>query len=192
VAPLAGLLIAGGLSACQTHVGAAAYIGSFRVSEKTVDSYLTDRAKPYSATTSTGTETIVPKPYVLTLLLEQHIFEMTLAQGGGPPTAAELTKAHDAVLGTSTDAGVSAQFTAHGFATSLEPMLIKTVELNQLLGTRFATTAARARAVASLQKFGQTVRVSPQYGKWDVKSLSVTGVSTPSFLRLNPTATPAA
>jgi hypothetical protein len=185
---LAGLLTTAGLSACQTHVGAAAYVGKFRISEKTVDSYLTARAKPYVATTSTGSETIVPKPYVLTLLMEQRIFQLVLAQAGGPPTATELTKAHDTVLANTNDAAVSSQFTVHGFGPSLEPMLIKTVELNQLLSTRFATTAARARAVALLQKFGATARVSPRYGTWDAKNFVVTGTSKPSFLRLNPTA----
>lgn len=189
---LAGLLMTAGLSACQTHVGAAAYVGDFRISEKTVNSFLTARAKPYVATTSTGTETIVPKPYVLTLLIEQRIFELTLAEAGGPPTAAELTKAHDTVLANTTDAAVSTQFTGHGFAASLEPMLIRTVELNQLLSARFTTTAERTRALALLQKFGAMARVSPRYGTWDLKNFAVSGTSTPSFLRVNATTAPAA
>jgi hypothetical protein len=189
---LAGLLVTAGLSACQTHVGAAAYVGGFRISEKTVDSFLTARAKPYVATTSTGSETIVPKPYVLTLLLEQRIFEQTLTQLGGAPTTAELTKAHNTVLANTTDAAVASQFTSHGFAASLEPMLIKTVELNQLLSDRSTTTAARTKAVALLQKIGATARVSPRYGKWDLKTFAVSGTATPSFLRLNATTAPAA
>lgn len=193
VALCAALLISCGLSACRTHVGAAAYVGDFRISEKTVDSYLTSRAKPYDASTSTGTTRIVPKPYVLTLLIEQRIFERTLTPAGGPPTTAELTKAHDTLLASTTDAAVAAQFAGHGFAPSLEPMLVKTAELNQVISTRFTTTAARNRALASFQALGAEVRVSPGYGSWDAKTLSVSGVSTPSFLRLNPApATPAA
>ena len=193
VALTAALLIVCGLSACRTHVGAAAYVGDFRISEKTVDSYVTARATPYAISTSTGTETIVPKPYVLTLLIEQRIFDRTLAQAGGPPTGAELTKAHDTLLANTTDATVAAQFARHGFAPSLEPMLVKTAELNQLLSSRFTTTAARTRADAAYRSLGSTVRVSPRYGTWDLKTLSVSGMSTPSFLRLNPSApTPAA
>lgn len=184
------LLMTVGLSACQTHVGAAAYVGDFRISEKTVDSFLTARAKPYEATTSSGTETIVPKPYVLTLLIEQRLFELTLTQAGGPPTAAELTKAHDTVLANTTDAAVAAQFTVHGFSAALEPMLIRTVSLNQLLSDRFKTTAARARAVSLLQKYGATARVSPRYGTWDLKTFAVTGTAVPSFLRLKSTTAP--
>ena len=94
-------------------------------------------------------------------------------------------------LWTHFDCAVAGQFTSHGFAASLEPMLIRTVALNQLLSTRFTTTAQRSRAVALLQKFGATTRLSPRYGNWDLKNFAVTGTATPSFLRLNSTTAPA-
>ena len=85
VAVLTLLVAASGLSACSSHVGSAAYVGDFRISEKTINSYLTAQAKTYTETTSTGSQTIVPKNYALQLLIQARIFEQTLVKDGGAP-----------------------------------------------------------------------------------------------------------
>lgn len=182
---LSALLIASGLSACRSNVGSAAYVGDYRISEKTISSFLTAQSKVYSDTTSTGTQTVIPKNLVLQLLIQARVFDTALARNGGAPGPGELTKARTTLLANTTEASVRAQFTQHGFTPSFEPMLVRTYTLNQVFQTRYTTTAVKARVFKELQAISKTVRVSPRYGVWDQANFSLGTAPNPGFLRLN-------
>jgi hypothetical protein len=184
---LAALLIVSGLSACEPHVGAAAFVGKDRISEKTVNSYVTAKALPYEDTSTQST--VYPKSYVLNLEIEGLVFSSVLTQFGGTPTPAELASARTKLLANTTDAKVTALYTAHGYTASFEPLLVHAAVLSQIFNTRYSSNKAEAaRVVAAIKTAGKTVRVSPRYGTWDASTLELTGgVVLPSFIKTAPT-----
>jgi hypothetical protein len=188
---LAALLMTVGLSACKTHVGAAAYVGSYRITEKQVNSYVTAQAKPYSQsdTTTGATSTVYPKSYVLNSLIETRLVQQVLALHGGTPTTAETTTAHQAVLKGAgfSDASLRAAISKRGFAGSFEQAYLRFYEVVHVLAARTSTGGTISAAIAKqITSAAARVRISPQYGTWNAKTLQITGGQvTPSFLRLD-------
>jgi hypothetical protein len=177
-------ILAAGLTACQVKVGAAAFVGTTKIGESTVQTYLTPSATSVQQQDpSTGqTSTLNPKTLVLSSLITQDLFSRALAASPeGPPTSAELSVAHNDVvqqlLQGSDEATFAKGIAQYGFKASFAPLYVHANELEDVLGRRLkaqsATDLTKAIAALHLQ-----VDVSPRYGSWDASQLSIGGAST--------------
>ena len=177
-------ILAAGLTACQVRVGAAAFVGTTKIGESTVQTYLTPSATTVQQQDpSTGqTSTLNPKTLVLSSLITQDLFTRALAASpGGPPTSAELSVAHSDVLQQllqgSDEATFAQGIAKYGFKASFAPLYVHANELEDVLGRRLKAQSAAdlTNAIAALHL---QVDVSPRYGSWDASQLSIGGAST--------------
>jgi hypothetical protein len=190
----AGLAL-GALTACQTHVGAAAYVGSTRVSESTVASYLTYSSAPFTQTdSSTQQQSLVnPKNEVLTLLVRHQIFSAVFASlPGGQPSASAIATAKAAELtqvGQSL-AQVRTSVASHGFDPSYADLeLSNDAELTVLLAD-LKDPGDGSVLIPKVTALHLSISVSPRYGAWIPSQLAVDdSPSVPSFLTLAPSST---
>ena len=183
----AAALAATALSACDSKVGTAAFVGDDRITESTVSGYLTPQAVPF--TTSTGA-TIVPRSAVLQTLVQRKLFDRALQDHGGPATPSELAEGRAAILQGSTEQEQTAQLVKDGFKSDFVPVYLDTFSLEYVLAKRLNASSS-AEILTAMQKLGVPVTVNGRYGAWDAKTLSLGKPPTPSFLTL-PSATAAA
>lgn len=197
VAALAlGVLAVGSLTACQSHVGAAAFVGSQRISESTVGSYIGRDAKTTTQTDqSTGqTTTVNPKSQVLGFLIASDLFDHVLrATPGGEPSDSKIAAARQAVL-TSNNVASIAQFETivakSGYAPKFADLYVDANAKFGLAEQALGDTDG-SKVLAAIKKLDVSVDVSPRYGTWDPTSLGVSaGPSLPSFLKLAGTSAP--
>ena len=186
-AVVAAALAATALSACDSKVGTAAYVGGDRITESTVSGYLTPQAVPF--TTSTGA-TIVPRSAVLQTLIQAKLFDRALQDHGGPATPSELAEGRAAILQGSTEQEQTAQLVKDGFKSDFVPVYLDSFSREYVLAKRLNASSS-AEILAAVQKLGVPVTVNGRYGAWDAKTLSLGEPPTPSFLTL-PSATAAA
>ena len=187
-AVLAALVLAG---CSSSNVGQAASVNGQRISESDVSRYLTSKARPVTLSNQNGGSTVVaPRAFVVQILVYNRLLHDLLAKTpGGVPTGGEL-----AALEKGVKQGKSAKQVANaqgvvGYSAALHRELVR----------RFAYAAAlqkRQQAGADVNKLAQqldvTVSVSPRYGRWNAKTLSIdTGpeAAVPPFLTLQPTPT---
>ncbi len=103
----AAVLAVTGLSACQSKVGAAAFVGSTRISESTVSKYVASTAKPQVSDQTGALDS--PRSDVLGALIEDALFTRLLkSEPEGAPTAAQLDAAGVAVLAGSSYSSLAA------------------------------------------------------------------------------------
>jgi hypothetical protein len=183
---VAAALTAAGLSACQPRVGAAAFVGSTRISESTVGKYVTRNATE-TTDQSTG-QPENPKSEVLTSLIITALADKLFqAKDGGPPSAAALDKARAASLtqiGVTSLAALEAAAEPSGFTKAYASAYLDESAKISILQTELKDTDGSI-LVKAINDLHQKVSVSPRYGDWQPNSLSVTaGPSTPSFLQL--------
>jgi hypothetical protein len=191
-------LVAAGLAGCRTNVGSAASVGGERITESVVNSYITRAGAAPSVAAQAAKSGVSPRSQVLQYLIQEQVFEQTLAANGRVPTVGQLAATHDAaasvllqtsLTGRALDdaikkglptSGISPKFVAKYLRVQeLEYALIKSKRLTQL-----------SELLALIKKADIPVSVSARYGQWDPKSLSVTTAkSTPSYLELQPTPT---
>ncbi|HEY3737435.1 MAG TPA: hypothetical protein VGL26_08310, partial [Jatrophihabitans sp.] len=91
VAAVAAVLSVVGLSACTSKVGAAAYVGSQKISDKTVGSYASSVGPDLTKAANAGS----PRVNALNELIQQDLFTKSLAATGGVPNESALQAAHD-------------------------------------------------------------------------------------------------
>jgi hypothetical protein len=173
------------LSACQSKVGTAAYVGSTRITESTVSSYV-DRNATVTTDASTG-QVDNPKAEVLTTLVRTAIVDRIFKTlPGNHPTEAELDAARTSAmsqLGISSIAALENQAKPAGFtaayATAFLDEQAKILALTaDLKDPGDGTVLAKAIAQQHLK-----ISVSPRYGAWDPSQLAVgSSPSLPSFL----------
>jgi hypothetical protein len=174
---------AGGLSACQSQVGTAAFVGDSRISETDVTHYVGPTATSFSVSESDGTsETINPKSYALGFLVIDQLLQRGLAANGGAATNAELSALQADVLQGSTSAQAAAGFTAKGFTSAFEPLYAGVNARFDRRGTGHTATDQTV-IVAALDKLKLRVRVNGRYGTWDGSQLNLVAHSAPSFLK---------
>jgi hypothetical protein len=159
-------------------------VGGDRVSESTVNSYLTAQAVPF--VTSGGTS-VVPRTIVLQTLIQTKLLERALQAHGGAPTSAELSEARAAVLRGTTEAEQIAQLVKYGFKPAFASAYINSFVLDSVLANRLHASSA-ADIVSALQQLDVPVAVNPRYGSWEPKTFSLGEPQPPTFLTL-PSAT---
>jgi hypothetical protein len=192
----AGLTVAvlavGSLTACQTHVGAAAFVGSQRISESTVAKYV-NRA-PAAPDPSTGAIEN-PKPDVLTTLIRTVIIDDVFKTlPGNHPTAAELDEGRAAAMkqiGITSISQLETAAATSGFTKAYASVYLDEQAKIATLGIVLKDPGDGSILSPAIAKVHAKVSVSPRYGEWDSSQLSVGNApSLPSFLKLAATPAP--
>lgn len=184
------------LSACESHVGTAAFIGSARISESTLNTYVTSSAKIYSEPDpNTGaTVTTNPKSQVLTSLIRERLFTKLFdTLPGGYPSAGALAAARTAAISQlgETVEQLTANVKSLGYSTAFVDLTVTSEAELTLLLTDLKDPGDGSVLVPRLNKLNMDVRVSPRFGAWDPSNFDVTnGPATLPFLKI--ASTPAA
>ena len=179
------VLAMGGLSACQTKVGQAAATNGATLSDSDLTSYLKAGTGPY--TDSSG-QRVVPKVLVLTTWIRTQLLNAAIAAHGGEATTSELNAANSAVqAGNSIDQAEKA-YAKYGYTNKYGDLLFDQTVRLVVLVERLAKTDDPTKALQLLSSgqagntIGATilatktpVDLSPRYGTWDARSLSVNG-----------------
>lgn len=159
------------LSACDSKAGYAAEVDGSKISESTINSYLTPNAQPVTASDGSSTPA---RQFVMTIVTRNRVFERLLeVSAGGAPTTKQLADAKAAAL-TVSESELQANITKSGFTTKFTDQYVQQLELQQIASTRFT---AEADLDAALAKAKLSVSVSPRYGVWDMSTLSVGGLA---------------
>jgi hypothetical protein len=187
-----------GLAGCRTNVGTAATVNGHRITESDVNKYLTPTGidATLAANARQNKQTLSsPRSQILQYLVQEQVFERTLASFGKVPSDGELAGLHDEaasvllqtdLAGDELDArikqglpnsGISAKFTSVFLRVQeLEYAIIKTKQLTQ-----------QPELLALIKKAGVTVSVGARYGTWVPATLSLDAKAvTPSFLTVQP------
>lgn len=212
LAVLAGLALAtGGLTACQTHVGAAAYVGSDKITESAVQDYVA-RDIPTPTDSAAASPTAAPsnrKSVVLGYLIARKLFaELAASEPQGPLSTSELAAARLQVLDGGNEPDVADQEVQSGYTRAFAGLAISAVAEFRALVVRVdpktvaspttqaeadALSAAQKKVIDSIGQLGVKIDVNPRYGTWDPAQLGLTnGPTLPSFLQLASTSSPAA
>ena len=201
-AALIAVLVATGLSACQTKIGLAAAVNDVRLSDSDLSSYIKPGTAPYQDS-STGT-TVVPKLYVLEVWVRTELVLRAIAAHGGPLTSDERTAARAYLLGGRDISTAEAQFTKQGYENKLGDLVVDQSVALIVIIQRLQKGTSLAQAYSLLQqsttssvilstiaKTKPKVLVSQRYGAWDATTLSLSKASTaglPSFVQVSSTA----
>jgi hypothetical protein len=199
-ATAAATLALGGLAGCRTNVGTAATVGGLRITESGVNDFLTPTGADPSAVAAAkaqGQQPASPRSQVLQVLIQQRLFERTLAANGGVPAAGPLAASHDkaaqvllqtSVAGSALDRSLASGLQRSGIRSSFGKTYLRTIELEYTLIVRKRLTRL-PELVALIDKVHAPVKVSRRYGSWDAKTLAVdTSRGVPGFVTLQPTA----
>ncbi|MGH8962599.1 MAG: hypothetical protein ACRDWT_15665 [Jatrophihabitantaceae bacterium] len=183
-----------GLSACNTKVGAAAYVGGHRISDSNVEQYLTPKAVPFQLSSQSGSsQTIVPRSYVLQTLILGRLFNRALADTkGGQPTESQLSAADKSLAQGATQAQQQQQYTKYGFKSSFAALDIRNTTLETILAQRTGATSDAKPIFAEISKLKIPVNVNSRYGSWSPSTFSLTSdpsAGLPSFVTIHPVAT---
>jgi hypothetical protein len=194
LAALLAVVLAGGLTACQSHVGAAAIVDGHRISESDVHKYL-NPAGPSANAVAQARQAggqLLPKTDVLNFLVQERLFSLTLQRNGGLPSNAALQADHEKAVQTLTgqnvtgaqfDTQIAANLLSDGIKLTFLPTLLHVINLEYQLVVRTGATQLSdlGRAVSAL-KVG--VQVNPAYGRWDPKNVAVTEgtAEVPNFI----------
>lgn len=196
VALAAATLAVSGLTACQSKVGAAAYVGAHRITESSINNQVHPLTEAEAAVVGIPTATQIGsvRSLVLQYEIRNELMDRMLASLKIRPLAEQLNEVHDAALneifGGSSDAtGAAGDDALLKAVTSIgaDPGFAKTILLStqKELIVRSETGAQDATGVAAeLAKLKVAVKVSPRYGNWNAKSLEVTSAELPSFLKV--------
>jgi hypothetical protein len=193
------LIAAAGLSACTSKIGTAATVGSHRISDSEVGSYVTRKGVDtgIAASASAAGQVVQPKVNVLDLLVKQQLFTQALARKGGVPSSGELASLHDTALETflglsatqlsGFDQYVDQQVGPNGYDAAYRNLLLNAIELETALAMRLNSTSLQDFA-ATVDKLHIPVSVSPRYGAWDAATLQMdtsADAGVPSFVTLH-------
>jgi hypothetical protein len=198
VAAIAGMALAvSGLTACQTKVGQAAIVDGHRISESDLGGYVAPAGPSPSvlAAASAAKQNVYPKTEVVQLLVQQQLFERTLAKNGGLPSQGELAALHDQaastflgtqLTGAQLDSYLTSTQGSYGYSAKYAKLLLRTVELEAALAVKLKAQSL-ADLTAAVNKLHLKVQVNPRYGKWAPATLSMDGPNSnvPSFLKLD-------
>ena len=188
---LVALCAAAGLSACTTKVGSAAVVGGQRISERDVAREILTTA-PDSSTA---------RSVVLAYLVKQKLYEQVNAAVGVSLSDVELsaiqTQSLSAVLGATLPAGqpgvneLAGLLAKQGISRSFAKVFLRSLELEYASNSKIKATSL-ANLEAKVRSMNIRVSVAPRYGSWNATVQDLEAPATPSFLKLKPTASPAA
>jgi hypothetical protein len=183
-------LVAVPLAGCSSsNVGQAASVNGQRISESDVNRYVTPQAKPVSITDQSGASTLVsPRTFVVEILVYNRLLRDLLAKTpGGAPNAGELAQRERTVLAGKTAKAVARSQGVTGYSAAFNRELLRRLAFGAALSDR----QKRGADVNKLaQKLDVRVSLSPRYGRWDAKTLSIDtrqDAGVPSFVTLQPT-----
>jgi hypothetical protein len=160
-----------GLSACDSKVGTAAVVSGEKISERTLNDYVTPNAAPIQGSDGSS---IPARQFVLAALVRSVVFQRLLSVTGPEPSAADLTAAKAKVLQGGTEAQLSHSITTSGLNASFTAEYLRQLEFLTILQTRVTNDAELA---AAQKKAAVAVSISPRYGSWDATKLSVAPLS---------------
>jgi predicted small secreted protein len=195
VAAVAIAVASAGLTACNTKVGAAAIVGSDRISDNSVQRYVQPGAKPYSgsaqdASGQTQTVTVVPKVNALQDLIYVALFEQGLAAHGGPATQAELNAQAPSAQAIAQERSLDV---SEGYTSRFVDLEVQAIELQGVLAKRVNDPGDGSLLTKAITGH---VDVSPRYGEWNTSAHTISSGASdglPSFVKLTgASATPAA
>jgi hypothetical protein len=183
------------LSACQTKVGQAASANGATLSDSDLSSYLQPGAGPY---TDSSHQRVVPKILILTTWIRTQLLNAAITAHGGAPTTTELNAANSSVqAGNSIDQAEKA-YAKYGYTNKFGDLLFDQTVRIVVLVERLSHNSNPDKALqllssgqlgntigTAIQQTTAPVDVSPRYGKWEVRSLSVDGsakAGTPDFV----------
>jgi hypothetical protein len=184
------LLTAGCLTACQTHVGSAAFIGPERISESQVNSYVTAQAQAYTQTDSTTGQptTTNPKSEVLTVLIRDRLFTALFKKlPAGEPSAGAIATARLTAISQSGESldQLTASVTKLGYKTSFVDLQLDYEAEVSILLADLKDPGDGSILVPQLQKLDVPIHVNPRFGQWQAAQFGVlNGPAQPSFLKL--------
>ncbi|PZS31378.1 MAG: hypothetical protein DLM58_11930 [Pseudonocardiales bacterium] len=197
-------LVMGGLSGCDSKVGQAAIVGGHRISESDLSKYLTPTGPSPSvlAAASKANQGVYPKTEVIQILVQQKLFELTLAKNGGVPTDGELASLHDQAAatflgtqlkGAAFDSYLKSVEGNYGYGSQYAQALLRTIELEAALVVKIKAQSIQDVA-AAVNKLNITVQINPRYGKWSPENLSIGAPSAtlPSFIKISGISSPSA
>ena len=182
-------MAASGLSACQTNVGAAAFVGPTRISASDVNRYLAPQAALYSETGADGAVTTLnPKSVVLRVLIDRRIFAALFVNTpGGAPSAGALSAARNEVLARQggSDARLRQNLKASGYQPAFADVVLNYLAEFGLAESALKDVGDGAAVLAAIAKLHLSVRVNPMYGSWQAAGVTVVnGPLLPSFLTI--------
>lgn len=174
-----------GLVACGGKAGAAAVVNGSRISESSVDSYITK--EPPSDVANGASR----RSFVVRYLILDKILTNALSGHGGVPSQSELDTKHDEALsnlfqsqvsGAQADNALRTQAGKLGLTPKFDALITRTAELQTELVDRVNSQAvSREQAVAALSV---PVTVSPRYGTWDKQNLALGQPQPPAFANI--------
>jgi hypothetical protein len=196
-------LAMGGLTACDSKVGQAAIVGGHRISESDLSMYVSPAGPAPSVVSAAAKagQQVFPKTEVVQILIQQQLFERTLAKNGGVPTNSQLASLHDQaaatflgtqLTGAALDSYLKSAQGAYGYGANYAQALLRTIELEAALAVKVKAKSLTDLA-AAVNKLSIKVQVNPRYGTWDPKNLTLGGPTSniPSFLKLQGVSTAA-
>lgn len=166
VVPLA-LTAALSLSGCDTKVGTAAVVNGHKISESTLNSYLTDSTQLIGDPTS-GTP---PRNFVLNLLVFNELAPEILSHTtGGPVKDKDMQEATLPALQGGTEDDLRQLIAQVGLKQSFEPVYLDYLRYRTVLRTRISTAEELDAAIKSSRI---AVSINPRYGAWDPENRAV-------------------
>lgn len=185
------------LAGCHTNVGTAATVNGHRISESDVSSYVSHAGpKPQLLPGASGQTLPAARTFVLQILIAERLFDRAVEANGGPASAADLAKIHDAAVqgalqapgsGAVLDRQATVVMRALGVTDSFVSHYVRTIELEYVLAVQRIHASSAAQFTNAVLKTDPKVSVNPRYGKWQQKAMSIDGSDSaglPSFLTL--------
>ncbi|MDQ1732767.1 MAG: hypothetical protein QOK10_2926 [Pseudonocardiales bacterium] len=160
-----------GLSACDSKVGTAAVVNGDKISERSLNGYVTPNAAPIQGSDGSSTPA---RQFVLAALVRNAVFQRLLSVTGPVPSAADLTAAKAKVLQGGSEAQLSHSITTSGLDASFTGEYLRQLEYLTILQTRVTTDAQLTEAQ---KKAAVAVSISPRYGSWDPSKLTVAALN---------------
>jgi hypothetical protein len=181
----AAAVLVSALTACQSKVGGAAFVGSTKITESQVAGYV-DVNAPAPASGDPG-----PKALVVQELAKRLVFAKVVAALGSAPTDDDLASYHDSALstlfgsqvsGAQADADLRQAAAKEGLKPSFDAVYLHNAELNAALSA-YAQSASAADVTKINKVVTDTkVTINPRYGTWDPKQIGLAATTSPSWL----------
>jgi hypothetical protein len=182
---LASTLAVAGLAGCRTNVGTAATVDGHRISETSVNNYVTVRAQPVTLQNADqSTSQVSPKSFVVQELIGNQLLLKILAHLKGAPTPAKIDAELDSERKGKTYTQEGESLGLKGFTDDFYKIVLRVQLLQQGLQSLEQSGTDLDSVV---KKLHFPVSVSPRYGTWSAKTLGFTGtMPVPSYLKVQP------
>ena len=186
IAAVLAVLASAGLTACRTQAGVAATVDGHRISESTVNSYITANAQAVQAQAQSGTTLMAPRTYVVQTLITNQLFAKILRglTNNQPIDEHQLSAKINSVLAGDSASHFVSKHGLVGYSAAFALLALRDSVLIDAI-TTLANNGANINGVLASLKF--PVSVNPRYGAWNAKTFSMNtdpGAGLPSVLRV--------